>query len=187
MPHIHLLVWLLNKLRPDTIDRLISAELPNPQVDRELYDLIVKHMIHGPCGIHNPRSPCMKDNKCEKNYPKSFIDETQTHENGYPIYRRRSPNNGGYTATINMRGRREFLIDNKWIVPHCPALLRMFRTHINTECCNGVTAIKYVLKYVYKGSDRTVFNVQPTDDINVCLNYFLICIIHYFLLTLFFF
>ena len=31
LPHTHILVWLQNKIRPDQIDSIISAELPDPQ------------------------------------------------------------------------------------------------------------------------------------------------------------
>lgn len=33
-------------------------------------------MIHGPCDTRNPRSPCMRDGKCMKKYPKEFLQET---------------------------------------------------------------------------------------------------------------
>lgn len=52
-------------------------------------------MIHGPCGLSNPKSPCMKDNQCTKRYPKKFIQETQCGIDSYPTYQRRDPDNGG--------------------------------------------------------------------------------------------
>ncbi|GBM94741.1 hypothetical protein AVEN_45891-1 [Araneus ventricosus] len=49
------------------------------------------------------------------------------------------------------------VIDNQWIVPYSPLLLKIFDAHINAECCNSVKSIKYILKYVRKGSDQGVF------------------------------
>ncbi|GFU92488.1 ATP-dependent DNA helicase [Trichonephila clavipes] len=54
---------LMEKLRSNQIDELISEEIPNPETDRKLYDTVTKNMIHGPCGALNPSSPCMKEKK----------------------------------------------------------------------------------------------------------------------------
>lgn len=63
LPHVHLLVWLVNKIRPNQIDRVISAELPDKDKDPILYEIVKKHMVHGPCGTLNPNSPRMQDSK----------------------------------------------------------------------------------------------------------------------------
>ena len=44
----------------------------------------------------------------------------------------------------------------------------MFNAHINVEMCNSVKSIKYVCKYVNKGSDMAVLNIakdNPGDEI----------------------
>lgn len=43
-PHAHLLFWLLAKIKATDIDKIISAELPNPDIDKELYDIVAVHM-----------------------------------------------------------------------------------------------------------------------------------------------
>lgn len=65
LPHAHILCWLKTeyKIRPNDIDCVISAELPNPDEEPELFAIVSKHMVHGPCGPLNPCSPCMKDSK----------------------------------------------------------------------------------------------------------------------------
>jgi hypothetical protein len=97
LPHAHILIWLQEKIRPTLIDSIISAELPNPEEDRVLFETITKNMIHGPCGLINPTSPCMKDGKCVKKYPRDLRQETLTGHDGYPLCRRRKPGEGGYT------------------------------------------------------------------------------------------
>ena len=94
LPHLHVLIILRaeDKLRtPEDIDTCISAEIPNPDEDPELHEIVKSHMVHGPCGLQNPNSPCMKDGKCSKGYPKEFSESTCLAENGYPAYKR--PNN----------------------------------------------------------------------------------------------
>ncbi|UYV82124.1 hypothetical protein LAZ67_21001012 [Cordylochernes scorpioides] len=78
LPHAHILVWLANKLRPTQIDSVICAEFPDPIQDPLLYNIVVKNIIHGPCGEYNPVSPCMKNSSCSKKYRKQFLVETQT-------------------------------------------------------------------------------------------------------------
>lgn len=53
LPHVNLLLLLMEKLRPNQIDEVISAKIPNPETDRKLYDTVIKNMIHGTCGALN--------------------------------------------------------------------------------------------------------------------------------------
>ena len=145
LPHVHFLSWMVEKIRPEHIDGIISAELPDPNEDPSLFATITKHMIHGPCGQLNPRSPCMKDGQCTKHYPRQFLLETVTSLNGYPLYKRRSPEDGGIETTL---GR--FHIDNRWVVPYSPFLSRTFDAHVNVEYCRSICALKYLMAYLNK-------------------------------------
>lgn len=162
LPHSHNLLWLEEKVRPNEIDRLISAEIPNPDTDPILHRIVKTNMIHGPCGTFNSSSPCMKEGRCTKRFPKKFCDETVTGENGYPWYRRRRPQNSGFIAEINMRGQC-VTVDNRWVVPYSPVLSRAFEAHVNVEYCASVESIKYICKYVNKGSDQATFGLQSSD------------------------
>ncbi|KIH53763.1 hypothetical protein ANCDUO_16097, partial [Ancylostoma duodenale] len=169
-PHAHILIWLKDKIHPTQIDSIIyiSAEIPNPEQDPGLYEIITKNMIHGPCGPLNPNSPCMKDRKCTKNYPREFIQETQTGNDGYPLYRRRRPEEGGFTAIVKVRinnQQTEIEVDNRWVVPYSPLLSKMFEAHINVEYCNSVKSIKYICKYVNKGSNMAVFRLENENEV----------------------
>jgi hypothetical protein len=103
LPHAHILIWLKDKIKSDQIDSVISAELPDPQRDPRLFEIVIKTMIHGPCGAINPQCPCMENNKCTKRYPRQLLQNTETGDDGYPLYRRRSPEDGGIKAKIKMR------------------------------------------------------------------------------------
>lgn len=164
LPHAHILIWLVESIKPEEIDQIISAEIPDPDIDPELFHIVTTNMIHGPCGTLNPNSPCMKDGKCTKRFPKNLVAETITANDGYPMYHRRAPENGGRTFLLTRNVQNEIEIDNKWVVPYSPLLSKTFKAHINVEFCNSVKSIKYICKYVHKGSDMAVFNVQGVNE-----------------------
>ncbi|XP_028801370.1 uncharacterized protein LOC114756588 [Neltuma alba] len=159
LPHAHILLFLDKNDRPkdaNDVDKVISAEIPDEEQDPVLFELVEKFMVHGPCGHLNRKSPCMKDNKCSKYFPKRFVDNTSIDDDGYPTYRRR--NDG---RTVEIRGIR---LDNRFVVPYNPSLLRQFQAHINVEKCNQSSAIKYLFKYISKGNDRVVASIYDTSQ-----------------------
>ncbi|XP_044575241.1 uncharacterized protein LOC123259044 [Cotesia glomerata] len=137
-------------------------EIPDPSTDQLLFDIVTANMIHGPCGTFNRSSPCMSDGKCTKNFPKDFTNDTITNVDGYPIYRRRNPDNGGQSFIKNI-SNTDIDIDNCWVVPYSPLLSKTYNAHINVEFCSSVKSIKYICKYVHKGSDMAVFRVENTN------------------------
>ncbi|CAN1146786.1 ATP-dependent DNA helicase PIF1 [Linum perenne] len=150
LPHVHILVWLIKEAKLDTpaqIDNVISAELPDPSVDPIGYTVVVKFMLHGPCGEANPSSPCMKDGKCKKFFPKQFNLETTFDENNYAIYRRRDT---GITSVKSSN-----TLDNRYVVPYNRELIVKYQAHINVEACHNGQLIKYLFKYITKGPDRS--------------------------------
>ncbi|XP_044005570.1 uncharacterized protein LOC122850499 [Aphidius gifuensis] len=167
LPHVHILVWLKNKIHANQINDIISAELPDPEQDPLLHEIIKKNMIHGPCRPLNPFSPCMKNGKCSYNYPRALIDATRSDRNGYPLYRRRSVVNGGFQTTINAKIHDKYEkinIDNRWIVLYCPLISKIMEAHVNVELCSSVVAVQYILKYIHKGSDQAIFTIENKND-----------------------
>lgn len=68
----------MDKINSADIDQIISSELLNAVEDPELLNIVQYNMIHEPCGTINLLSPCMKDGRCSKQFPKSFAIATQT-------------------------------------------------------------------------------------------------------------
>ncbi|AQK71525.1 hypothetical protein ZEAMMB73_Zm00001d016710 [Zea mays] len=157
LPHVHFLLIMQRKYKltcPDQYDLLISAEIPDKKKYPELYKMVIKHMMHGPCGLLNPKCPCTKGRaSCKNHYPRAFSNATSQGKDSYPIYRRRDD---GRKETV-----RGCELDNRWVVPYNPYLLRLFNCHINVEACGSIEAVKYLFKYIYKGHDRA--SVAVTD------------------------
>ncbi|KAG3037202.1 hypothetical protein PC121_g24109 [Phytophthora cactorum] len=114
-------------------------------------------MIHGPCGAAHPNAVCMKDGKCTKGFPKPLSEVTKGNVAGYPVYRRRRRAAG--VVLINGKEYDNETI-NLWVVPYNPYLSQKYRCHINVEVCTAITAVKYLYKCVYKGSDKAVITVE---------------------------
>src|SRR6185295_17724615 len=59
---------------------------------------------------------------------------------------------------------RNFIIDNRWVVPHNLYLCTKYHAHINVKICSSISAVKYLFKYVYKGHDRASIEMTSTDN-----------------------
>ncbi|XP_062119226.1 uncharacterized protein LOC133832974 [Humulus lupulus] len=158
--HAHLLIILKPNSKiygPENFDKIVSAEIPHETHNSHLYTMVVKHMIHGPCGSINPKNVCMKkEGKCRNRYPKSFCSITTQAQNAYPRYKR--CDDGKH---IQVRGTT---LDNRWVVPCNPFSLAKFDCHINVEICSTIKAVKYLYKYIYKGHDHVAFNITSSND-----------------------
>uniref|UniRef100_A0A8D9E7B6 OTU domain-containing protein n=1 Tax=Cacopsylla melanoneura TaxID=428564 RepID=A0A8D9E7B6_9HEMI len=170
LPHSHILIWLFEKIRPHEIDHVISAEIPNVEDDPILHEVVTKNMIHGPCGTLNQNAPCMVDGICSKRYPRTLVAETITGNDGYPLYRRRSIADNGRSTIVKVN-RQEIEVDNRWIVPYSPVLSKTFKAHINVESCHSVKSIKYICKYVTKGSDMAMIGISAGNSNDEIIQY----------------
>jgi hypothetical protein len=157
LPHVHIL--LVQKHSEDKaktgpqIDLMVSAEIPNKQIDKPLYDAVCAYMIHGPCGDYDPNCPCMKNEKCPgkcyRFFPFEYCQETVADNKGYPVYMRRKNQ-----QTIDRLGKHTN-ITSQWVVPYNPYLLLKYQCHLNVEICTSIKSFKYIYKYIFKGGDRT--------------------------------
>ncbi|XP_027174256.1 uncharacterized protein LOC113773851 [Coffea eugenioides] len=157
--HAHLLLILKSQfklLNPESYDKVVCTELPDRLQYPHLYSLVVKHMIHGPCGDMDKSYPCMKDGSCKNHYPKNFCPHTTHGEDSYPYYRRKDD---GKKVKV-----RRFTLDNRWLVPYNPYLLALFDCHMNVEICSTIKLVKYLYKYVFKGHDLVCFRIMADDS-----------------------
>ncbi|CAN1781982.1 ATP-dependent DNA helicase PIF1 [Linum perenne] len=134
---------------------VISAQLPNSTEDPIGYASVTKFMIHGPCGIDNPKSPCMVDGKCKKKFPKAYNTETISDRHDYTLYKREMTK-----ITVNKSGK---YLDNRYVVPYNRHLIIKYQAHINIEICHKSQLIKYLFKYITKGPDRQTVVAETTS------------------------
>jgi hypothetical protein len=100
LPHAHFLLIMTGKYKytcPEQYDRIISAELPNKHKYPELYKLVVKHMMHGPCGALNRYCPCTKNRKSSRTIIQSHLLRLQ--------YKARTPTH--YIGDTMMEGTQK--------------------------------------------------------------------------------
>ena len=90
---------------------MISAQLPDPQLEPLLYAKVTKYMLHSPYGADNPQAKYMVNEKCSKHFPKDFRERTDWAEESYSLYAR--PNNG---LVFECNGAR---FTNQYVVPYC--------------------------------------------------------------------
>ena len=148
------MLWIdaRDKIRdPEQIDNFISAELPDKASDPEAYKVVADMMMHGPCGNAKPKAPCMQEGLCTKNFPKKYTEKTYFDKDGHVHYRRRR------TPAYVQRG--EVKLDNNYVVPYNRSLCLMFHAHINVEYCGWSMLIKYLFKYISKGTDRIAAHI----------------------------
>uniref|UniRef100_A0A915ERA2 MHD domain-containing protein n=1 Tax=Ditylenchus dipsaci TaxID=166011 RepID=A0A915ERA2_9BILA len=92
LPHAHILVILANENEirtADDIDKIVCAEIPDPERFPRLYKTVTTHMIHGPCGQHNLNCVCMDEDKggqkyCTKDFPKNSGKTPPLYLSGMP-------------------------------------------------------------------------------------------------------
>ncbi|XP_074324655.1 uncharacterized protein LOC141661537 [Apium graveolens] len=155
LPHVHMLIWLDSTPKKNlkkNVDNFVSAEIPNPDVDPVGYNAVKAFMIHGPYGTDNMKSPCMKDFKCSRHFPKKYCSRTMFDECGFPIYKRRKTG-----ITVKVRGAE---LDNQYVVPYNRDLLVKYQCHMNVQVYCHARSLKYLFKYCLKGHDRATVEVR---------------------------
>ncbi|GJX91671.1 hypothetical protein Tco_0344997 [Tanacetum coccineum] len=162
LPHCHSLLWISASLKiheDSDVDKYISAELPDPTTDSDGYRVISELMMHGPCGLPNTNAPCMKDEStCNHHFLKAYSDRTYIDKDGFVHYRRRD-------TRIETK-RQNVRLDNSYVIPYNRTLCMRYYTHINVEYCGWTMLIKYLFKYISKGTNCVIANVtRPVGDV----------------------
>ncbi|CAN6703406.1 unnamed protein product [Malus baccata var. baccata] len=172
LPHVHMLVVLdeNDKINnPYEYDRIVRAEIPNEDVEPQLYNVVLKHMIHGPCGIHNPQSPCMKNGSCKRKYPKPFAPVIVQGNDSYPIYQRR-----GNRLPVSLDRQGNIMVDNSWVIPYNPWLL--LRWVCAPEALWKI--FKFIINRIYPSVERLQIHLPNMHQVQFRADESIINILH---------
>ena len=112
LPYAHILLWLPEKIHANLTDSFIGVELPDPERDPDLFNIAKSQMVHGPCDAINSQAP-YASRKVFKGYPKSFLSETQTGNDGCQLYWHRKSGNGGFKTVLIVAGKQTVPVDNR--------------------------------------------------------------------------
>jgi PIF1-like helicase/helitron helicase-like protein len=141
--HTHGVAYL-SKSIPELIDsNVIRADMPDPNLEPELYELVKKHQIHtcdSRCG-----GPAPEGSRCKKGFPQPYSNTTYEDPRSLRyIYRR--------TKTEDL-----------YVVPyHAPTLL-LWNGHVNFQYVTTRQFAKYMTKYVTKSEPTEYFDISESD------------------------
>ena len=141
--HTHGIAYL-SKSIPELIDsNVIRADMPDPNLEPELYELVKKHQIHtcdSRCG-----GPAPPGSRCKKGFPQPYSNTT--HED---------PNSLRY---IYRRTKEEDL----YVVPYHAPTLFLWNGHVNFQYVTTRQFAKYMTKYVTKSEPTEYFDILEAD------------------------
>jgi hypothetical protein len=163
LPHAHICfrVENMHDLQNNDVDSFVRADIPSEEeAGGRLRELVLKHMMHGPCHIRQ-NLPCWDKDRhtCKKRFPKQATEVTHCDERGFWIYRR-DPEN---THTIEVNGQQVVISDCD-VVPYNASLLLKYDAHINLEVASNRAIFAYLHKYIHKGNTLARVNVAGEEE-----------------------
>ena len=168
LPHAHVVFKLSDTPSRDDndgcykwIDHWISAELPDPIEQKELYCAVSNHMLHE---CSNRVNGCIgKNGLCKKGFKYTYIfiiyinlkgfsnlnirEKTSFDEKGYPLYRKK---------------KKEDLN----VVSYHKQILLDWNGHVNVAYCGKSYVVLYLYKYLFKGNKKVKILFDNTDDLH---------------------
>lgn len=164
LPHLHLVIKFEGPL-PDEggeMDEWCWAEVPPADLNGgKAREQVLNCMVHRECGPKNIASPCMQDDRsrpgvkvCGKRYPQPWRTAAVVNgKTGRAEYRRRDTGEKfPYKHKVNGKFVESYAT-NQWIAPYNIWLLSKYNCHMCFDVCTGKAIVKYIYKYINKGSD----------------------------------
>ena len=165
LTHCHILLIMADEYKPRTpeiIDKVASAELPDEDTSPVLHNLVVRHMINGPCAwTHQPNPPCMEQKgsmkTCTKAFPKAFMKTTLSQKTPSLSIGEGLLQMAAIPRPCKFKEQRIPLSIHMLFTQ--PLLLLRYQAHVNVEVVHSVQAVKDLYKYITKGQDHVILSV----------------------------
>ncbi len=177
--YMHLLLFLKRGatfLTPELINKVVCAKLPDLLQDPigEPINIIIWNITYSLCRLDNyPKAPCIGYKTlisllaCQKRFLKAFAAIIVVYKDRYPEYYYQ--NNSCIFIVCKLGFLDQEVVRNNYqVIPYNLYILQKFCSHINIKVCIIVKAIKYIHKYVYKGTDRIIVVVSGTNNKITC-------------------
>ncbi len=164
MPHMHLLVaTIITITTPQELDKWLSAELPEAPlstdpdfaVKQRYYEVVTKHLIHGPCEYQSGLAPwpcradmslLQEDGKCAKYFPSDYLEQSTLTGSGYAQPHRRDNQRQQQFG----KGITKCTATNQHVVCHNPFRATLLEAHVNVEHVNcPQSSIVYAVDSAY--------------------------------------
>jgi Cdc6-like AAA superfamily ATPase len=141
--HTHGIAYL-SKSIPELIDsNVIRADMPDPNLEPELYELVKKHQIHT-CDSRC-KGPAPPGSRCKKGFPQPYSNTTHEDSNSLRYVYRRTKE------------------EDLYVIPyHAPTLL-LWNGHVNFQYVTSKQFAKYMTKYVTKSEPNEYFDIREPD------------------------
>ena len=83
--HSHIMLWVSKTIPQMISDKFIRADIPDPNIEPELYRLVIQYQVHE-CKTHICGGPgAGQDGKCKKGFPCDIAEYTH-HRRGDKRY-----------------------------------------------------------------------------------------------------
>jgi hypothetical protein len=142
--HTHNLLWTEKSTEELIQNGYIRADLPNPDLEPLLYELVQKFQVHT-CAERFCGGPQAPTGKCRKGFPADLSNRVfQKDQDLRYTYKRLSE-------------------ADCWIVPYNAELLLLYEGHVNVQYCTTGGLATYISKYVTKAEPKSIVNVNSSN------------------------
>jgi len=142
--HTHICIWVSKPIHDMIAQNVIRSDLPNKDLEPELYEKVMKHQIHT-CSPQRCGGPTSQGEQCKRGFPRPYAPITYYRADQLRyIYRCVTP-------------------EDRWVVPYHPETLLIWDAHMNIQYVTSCGLGKYLTKYVVKPKPVHTFNITDGD------------------------